>query len=462
MKLLFASERPLLIVVALLNNVVLPVHWEQFDPHLEQSRLWRSKARFKAVYAGRGSGKTAVAKKYIVRWLPVKKPWGDVKYFYGMPTYRQAKRVAWYDIVKLVPKDWLSEPPNLSDMCIRTKFGSELYVMGLDRPERIEGVQWDGGVIDESSDQKPGIFERNILPALMHKDAWCWRIGVPKRYGIGANDFRDFCEKGMRHEAIGGTEDTIETYTWRSDSVLPPERLEWYKTILDERDYEEQLNANWQSVGGAIFYAFDERIHVRSDIGYNPELSILVASDFNVNPMSWVLAQVVDGKVFCFDEIFLRNINTPETLNVLWKRYSEHKAGFEFYGDATSRQRRSSAAFTDYAHIARDDRYDKHVKKKVYYLRANPPLIDRFSACNSIFKNAAGEIRCYISSKCIQLVRDLRTRAYKEETRDPNDTGDIGHMSDAFGYLISRRFPIRIKLFDQKARVNISNMVSAR
>ncbi len=440
--------------------VRLPTSWEQFKPHYLQSKVWRSKARFKAIFAGRGSGKTAIAKKYVVRWLPVKKPWGDVKYFYGMPTYRQAKRVAWWDIVKLIPKDWLAEKPNLSDMCIRTKFGSELYVMGLDSPERIEGVQWDGGIIDESSDQKPGIFERNVLPALMHKKAWCWRIGVPKRYGIGANDFRDFCEAGLRDDVLEDMGEPIETYTWRSDSVLDPKDLLRYKTLLDERDYEEQLNANWQSVGGSIFYSFQEGVNVRSDVQYDPSLPICVSSDFNVNPMSWILAHIVDGKVYVFDEIFLRNINTPETLSVLHKKFPDHKAGFEFYGDSTSTARRSSATFSDYAHIVRDERFDNVIKKKVFYLNANPSLIDRFSACNSIFKNAMGEIRCYISPKCRQLIRDLRARAYKEDSREPNDVGDMGHMSDAFGYLIYRRFPVRIRLYSNMPKVNMSSFAS--
>ena len=253
----------------------------------------------------------------------------------------------------------------------------------------------------------------------------------------------------------------IETYTWRSDSVLDPEDLLRYKTLLDERDYEEQLNANWQSVGGSIFYAFNEGIHVRSHIQYDPSLPICVSSDFNVNHMSWILAHVADGKVYVFDEIFLRNINTPETLSVLWKKYAKHKAGFEFYGDSTSTARRSSATFSDYAHIVRYERFDKAVKKKVYYLNANPSLIDRFSACNSIFKNAMGEIRCYISPKCKQLIRDLRARAYKEEDREPNDVVDIGHMSDAFGYLVYRRFPVRIRLHSQTPKVNMSSFVTA-
>lgn len=440
--------------------VALPSHWEKLRPHYLQSRLWRSTARFKAAYAGRGSGKTEIAKRYLIRQLPVRKPWNDPKYFYGMPTFKQAKRVAWWDIKKLLPRDWIAEE-SLGDMRIRTVFGSTLYVVGLDKPEtQIEGDQWDGGILDESCDQKVGIFQRSVLPALMHRHGWCWRIGVPKRYGQGANDYRQFCELGHKGGVVEGTDDRIESYTWHSNTVLSQEDLQWYKSYLDPRDYDEQIGATWQTVGGRIFYAFNESNNVRSDISYDPNLPICVTSDFNVNPMAWCLAHIKDGKVYIFDELFIRNTNTPGALDVLWERYCDHRSGFEFYGDATSRARKTSAIFTDYAYISNDKRFDSYKKKRVYYLNSNPPQQDRFSSCNSILFNSAGDVRCYISDKCIHLIEDLRIRAYKEDSRDPDDSGDVGHMSDAFGYLIHRRFPVSIKIHTGPQRISLSNRIA--
>ncbi len=438
--------------------VALPAHWETFRPHYLQSKLWRSRARFKAVYAGRGSGKTSIAKRYIVRWLPVKRPWNDVKFFYALPTYKQAKRVAWHDLVSLIPREWISGKPNVSEMVLNTVFGTQVYVIGLDHPQRIEGVQWDGGIIDECCDQKLDEFlYTGLMPTLAHKFAWLWLIGVPKRSGVGSDFFRKYCERGERGEVIEGTDDRIETYTWKSDTVLTEEQLSTFKQQYTERDYAEQFDASWQNVGGAIFYAFEETMHVRSSVTYDPSLPICVSSDFNVNPMSWCLSHIYDGKVYVFDEIFLRNTNTPNTLNELWRMYGGHKSGFEFYGDASSGHRVSSAEFTDYAYIKNDVRFDQYTKKRLYYLRSNPNIADRFASCNSIFKNAAGEVRCFISPRCKYLIKDLSSRAYKEGTRVANDSRDKdgGHMSDAFGYLIFRRFPIRIKLGRDSAKVSV-------
>ena len=438
--------------------VALPPYWEKFRPHLGQSRLWRSTARVKVVPAGRGSGKTALAKRYIARLLSNARPWSDPKFFYALPTYKQAKRVAWFDLIKSIPKEWIQGKPNVSDMVIETIFGSRLYVVGLDSPERVEGVQWDGGVIDECCDQDLESFlYTGLMPALVHRNAWLWLIGVPKRSGVGSHEFKSLYDKGLRGECLEGTNNRIESFTWRSDTVLNEEQLAFFKHHIDERDYDEQFNANWQTLGGAIFYAFDEDVHVKDSISYNPDLPICVCSDFNVNPMSWCLAQIHNGVVHFFDELFIRNTNTPETLDVLYSKYGDHKAGFKFYGDSTARSRRSSAVFTDYAYISDDKRFDSPVKKRIYYLAKNPDTADRFAACNSIFKNAAGEVRCYIHSSCKRLIKDLRSRAYKPGTREANDIkdSDLGHMSDAFGYFIFRKFPVKLNLNVGKAKVSV-------
>jgi hypothetical protein len=156
--------------------------WFQLRYHAQQAAMWRTKKRFVAAACGRGSGKTELARRRIVRFLPIKKPWADPMYFYALPTFAQARRVAWKKIKALIPREWCTKI-NESEMLIETVFGSSLYVVGMDKPQRIEGDQWDGGVVDESCDQKPKAFDLSIRPALTHRNGWCWRIGVPKRHG---------------------------------------------------------------------------------------------------------------------------------------------------------------------------------------------------------------------------------------------------------------------------------------
>lgn len=440
--------------------------WFPLRYHPLQAKLWRTNSQFVAVAAGRGSGKTLLARRRIVRFLPVKKSHPDPMYLYALPTYKQARRVAWKKILQLIPKDWIKKPNgiNQSNMTVETIFGSMLYVAGMDRPQAVaEGSQWDGVVLDESCDHQPKVFDLNILPALSERAGWCWRIGVPKRYGRGAKDFKKFYDLGLgvrdvTEDDIDGEQNnllnlSVESYTWPSKDIISPEQLAWAQANLDARDYSEQYEATWESAGGLIFHAYSDILNVsETNCQYNPHLPLVIGSDFNVDPMAWVIGQVINDKhLNIFDELFLRNTNTPNTLNELYKRYGQHKAGFNFYGDASGRARKTSASFSDFLLIKQDNRFQN---ARIFYPRGNPRIADRFAACNSMFCNARNERRVLIHPRCKNLRNDLLNRAYKEGTSEPDDYNDVGHISDALGYVIHRLWPVRIMLTDKQPQVH--------
>lgn len=427
--------------------------WFPLKYHEQQCKLYRTTARFPVVVAGRGSGKTEVSRRKIVRMLNVRKPWLNPIYVYGLPTYKQAKRVAWDPIKSLVPKEWVDPKQggsiNESDMYIKTIYGSALYVVGMDKPFRIEGIQIDGAVLDECSDQRPEAYTRTILPMITHRNGFCMRIGKPKRSGIGAIAFREAFEQGLLPNDIG-----LESYNWRSDSVLTPEQIDAIREQLGAQEAQEELNAEWLDATGGIFYAYSDIDNVTGDAFYRPSYPIGVGTDFNVNPMAWVLFHVLDGVMFVFDEIFLKDTNTQRTLNELYERYGTHKAGFRFYGDASSRNRHTSAESSDYIQILNDVRFHD---KKVSFPNANPRLNDRFAATNAKLCNALGKRSLFINPKCKQLRTDLRSRTYKEGTRDPADKDDpnkiVGHITDALGYPIHTLWPIQVGNIPLKAKV---------
>lgn len=464
---------------------MLTPSWTPLRYHPLQAKLWRTKAQFVAVAAGRGSGKTELARRRVVRYLAVKKEHPDPIYFYALPTIKQAKRVAWNKIINLIPRDWITKV-NITDMTIATIFGSTLYVVGMDQPQRIEGDQWDGGVIDESCDIKPKAFDLSVLPALTHKKGWCWRIGVPKRHGIGSRDFKRFYDLGCNlyrnsHDLRNvsnneGTEEdeesskaleglTVESYTWPSSDILTLEALEWYSQNLDPRDFNEQFNASWESASGAIFYAYVDKQYPEGNLDdkivYRKDLPLVIGMDFNVDPMAWIIGHKIDNKLHVFDEIFIRNTNTPESLVELHKRYGDHPSGFHFFGDASGRARKTSASSSDYLIIVQWIKEGQFKGGKVHFLPANPRVQNRFAACNAMFCNAKGERRATIHPRCKHLRQDIMERQYKEGTNEPDDYGDIGHISDALGYPVHMIWPISVNLSDSGPNVTTSRLINA-
>jgi hypothetical protein len=56
----------LLLATSLMATPELPARWQPLRPHVVQSQLWHSTARFRVVPAGRRSGKTELAKRRLV------------------------------------------------------------------------------------------------------------------------------------------------------------------------------------------------------------------------------------------------------------------------------------------------------------------------------------------------------------------------------------------------------------
>jgi len=382
-----------------------------------------------------------------VKKLVERKPWDDPRYFFGGPTERQARRIAWEDFKALIPRSWVKRIYEGAAV-IRTIFGSELHVFGMDKAQRMEGTPWDWGVIDEASDQKPETFDRVVYPALADRNGGCDLIGVPKRNGPGAKTF-----KAKYEYALSGEDPDWAAFHWRSCEILPAETIRAALSTLDPKTYREQFDASFESAGGLIYYQFSREYNVRPCI-YKPDLPLLIGQDFNVDPMCWVIAQSpAPYHLEVIDELFVRDCTTAIALNILYDRWKHHKAGFEFYGDAAGRQRRTSATHSDYLLILNDDRF-KELGRTVHYPRSNPSCADRYATVNAALCNAAGVRRLHIDPKCKRLIDGLESDYYKPGTREAEKVGDLTHMTDALGYLVMRKIPLVIRT-DQKHRFSV-------
>ena len=407
--------------------------WTQFKPHPIQQAAWLCPKRFVAIPAGRGSGKTELAKRRLVRFLPVRKPWPDPRYFYGAPTRQQAKRIAWDALRALIPPVWVAEE-SVSELRIKTCFNSTIFIVGLDEPARIEGDQWDGCVLDESCDLRPKTFDLSVAPALAWRNGWCWRIGVPKRQGPSAVEFRECFEKAITSESDWAG------FTWPSSDILSPETLAYAREQLDALDYAEQFDARFQNASGGIFHAFKREYNVRPCTYYSDK-PVIIGMDFNVDPMAWILGHVIENRMEWFDEIWQRNTNTPRSLEILCQRYAHHRGGFQLYPDASGTQRKTSAARSDLQLIASHEVLQS-LGRTMHVAPSNPPVDDRFAVTNALLCNANGERRMYFDSRCVHTINDFESRYYRPGTREAADTGDLGHASDAVGYAVWRLFPL--------------------
>src|SRR5690606_27140750 len=208
------------------GNLILDrqlARWYPLKDHPVQLALVEavpSGIRFPLVPAGRRSGKTERFKRFLVK--QAMKTVGQ--YFAAAPTHNQAKKIFWQDLKDFSLCKTHAKRPSESDLIIFMPNGSEIHVIGLDTAQRIEGIPWTGGGIDEFADIKPEAWEANILPALNTVNptrpdyrAWCWLLGVPD----GLNHYYDLC---MAAEA--GMDPSMKVFAWKSADILPKDVID--------------------------------------------------------------------------------------------------------------------------------------------------------------------------------------------------------------------------------------------
>lgn len=416
----------------------------------ERARAWRSEARIQIASAGRFSGKSETyVHKFQKFTMRVPHDGADVaKYSYCFPTLKQAKRNVWDKLKAGYLKTGAVGKINESELKIELVFKgfrSIIYIDGLDQPHRIEGSHYHGICIDEMSDTKPNAVKLSVIPALNAHQGWLWMLGVPKRIGVGAAFYKELCTGRLANDLFEGSTVRIDRFHWTAEDIYTAQELVVLKRLLSPKDYNEQALAKWETVSGLVYYSFKYEETVFTENRYDPNLPLLIGSDFNVSPMSWVICQENGNCVNVLDELSILNTNTIETLNILYQKYGSHHGGFVFYGDAAGRQRHTNASVSDYILIYNDRRFadPRTGRVDIRYSNSNPAIIDRLASVNAMLQNAAGERRLFVSAKCKELIKDFEDVAFREGTREI-DKSDLSrtHMSDALGYLIHARHPM--------------------
>ena len=403
----------------------------------EQVRLRDEVVRFKVVPAGRRSGKTERAKRYVAK--QAMRNAGEL-YFCAAPTRDQVKKIFWDDMKALTFSAAHEKRPSESDLKIFMPNGSEIHMIGLDKPQRIEGIPWTGGVIDEIADVKESAWESNILPALntvspLRPDyrAWCWLIGVPD----GLNHYYE-----MYQYALNGKDPEWAAYHWKSSEILPPDVIASAKRVMSNKQFLQEFEASFETATGRIYEDYSSANHTSETI--QPHERISWMHDQNFTPLSSAIGVVRGEDLFLLDEIVLTSAVSRQSATEFVERYKGHKnKHVDIYGDPAGRageKHGHSSDYTEMEDVLRGAGWS--FTRKV--ARAAPAIKDRQNAVRAKICNAAGErslfinpIRARFCDKGLATVQLQQGSTFQEDQRN-----DAQHITTAIGYMVHREWPI--------------------
>ena len=387
-----------------------------------QKQIANDTTRFRVVVAGRRFGKTHLAIRELA--YHAKEPNKEV--WYVAPSYKMARQIVWKKLKqKLQDLNWVHKT-NETELAIQLINGSTIALKGADNYDSLRGVGLDFIVLDEFADINPDAWYETLRPTLSDKQGRALFIGTPK--GIG----------NWSYELYQNSLDNIDwksfQYTTVDGGNVKPEEIEAAKKDLDERTFRQEYMATFETYSGRIYYAFDRALNVKDPATIDTSV-IYIGMDFNIDPMSAVVAVRQGDTLYVIDELRLFSSNTAEIVEEIKARYPKSK--IFVYPDPAANQRKTSAGG------ATDITILQNAQLIVKAPRSHTPVRDRINAVNSRLCGSNGIRQLYISPKCKYTIEGLERHTYKEGTTQPDKESGYDHMMDALGYMIDFLFPVR-------------------
>jgi hypothetical protein len=216
-----------------------------------------------------------------------------------------------------------------------------------------------------------------------------------------------------------------------------PDFYERLRDSYDQKFYEQEVLGMYLNLdGGRVYSSFNRVAHVkRQEI--DPRQPLLWALDFNVDPMSSIVAQRAGPVTRVVDEIFLRHSTTQDACTEFLRRYPRHPAGVIVYGDASGYHEQTTGA-SDYGIVKECLRAGGYGGVAYRVPRANPNVRERINLVNSRLRSMSGAVTLVVDGKCTELIRDFEEVSYKQDSSGIDKDRDRmrTHLSDALGYLL--------------------------
>lgn len=413
--------------------------WYKLIDHAVQTALIMAVGngvRFPVVPAGRRSGKTERAKRFVAK--EAMRNAGE-KYFIAAPTRDQVKKIYWQDMKLLCLCSIHTRAPSETELIIYLNNNTEIHLIGLDKPERIEGILWTGGVIDEIADVKEGAWEANIRPALdtfnpTRPDylAWCWLIGVPD----GLNHFYDMAEY-----AKTANDPDWQLYHWKSAEILPDKTIEAAKRQMSAKQYKQEYEASFETATGRIYEDYSKDNYTTETI--KPHEQLWWMHDQNYTPLSSAVGVRRSESLYLLDEIILTSAVSRQSAEEFIEKFKTHENKHVIiYGDPAGRageKHGQESAYTSMEEVLRMNgwKFTRKVKP------AHPSIKDRQNQVRAKIKNANGDVSLYVNPALAPYChKGLSTCTLKKGSAFLEEETEYQHVTTAIGYCIDVEWPL--------------------
>lgn len=412
-----------------------------------QARFLALPHKYRAYVAGYRAGKTwsGAAAKCRQAW---EKPGKLLGYF--APTYPLIRDI-FYPTIEAVAHDWgLRSQINTGNKEIHLfngrQYRSTIICRSMENPSNIIGFSISDALVDEIDTMTLGKAQdawRKIIARLSQKGEEPGGIDVTTTPEGFHFTWLTWVKAVRDRPELAKFYGMIQASTHENAANLPPDYIASLLASYPEQQIQAYLNGQFVNLRqGRVYTEYDRELN-RSRERVQPGEPIFVGMDFNIGKMAAVIHVKRDGQPHAVDEV-ANGLDTPSMIKTLQDRYWTYRGGdFErtrqirIYPDSTGKNRtRVGAGLNDIALL-------EQAGFLVSAPKANPPVRDRVTAMNAMFRNAEGARRYFVNDDtCPTYAECLEQQAY-DDKGEPDKGSDQDHHPDAGGYFISRDYPVR-------------------
>jgi hypothetical protein len=368
----------------------------------------------------------------------------------GAPTYQMLRDATQSTLFEILDSNRIPYEHNKAENAVRMKdTGSRILFRPVDEFERLRGTNlaWFG--LDELTytPEEAWLRLEGRLRDPKAQRLCGFAVWTPKGYDWVYRKFVEDPSKGY---------DVVVAQPYENRHLLArvPDFYERLRQSYDEPFFKQEALGVYLSLSGGTVYSSFTRAGNVQGAAADQRRPLLWALDFNVDPMSSLVVQMVGTKVQVLDEIVVRNGTTMDACEEFLKRRPEHWAGLHIYGDASGNQRQTTGA-SDYEMIRQYFLAHSGMKLQYHVPRANPSVRERVNLTNAKLRSAAGDVWLLVDPKCKELIKDLEQVTYKADSKviDKDRDRMRTHLSDALGYLLWQECRVLPRIGEQQERL---------
>ena len=417
-------------------------------PLLHQYNFVHSTAKYTALVAGLGSGKTEALVYKTLKFLTMIP---NARIGIYEPTVDLLKRIIYPRFEDIFATSGIKFKLNKSDgiMTIWLPSGkAEIIFRSMDNYTRIIGYETHHAILDEIDTlPKDKAFEVWIRVLARNRkkfiDPYTQKEGM-NTVGITTTPegFNFVYELWVKQHKNNPEYELIRGKT-ADNFFLPADYIDSLKRTYPPQLIRAYLNGEFVNlVGNTVYDGFTRREDIPNNLteltinDWEQSTSIHIGMDFNVGRMSAVTAMKKEDPSLNLRQLyavgeFHNLIDTPAMIKAIQRRHPNRT--IYIYPDASGRSRKSmDASKSDISLL-------KAAGFRIVAPRKNPPVRERVLSMNTLFLDSNGERNFFVNATtCPNFIEALEKQVYNSKG-DPEKDGKED-INDAAGYLVNKVF----------------------